>query len=156
MNKTKAPWIRKDGGIDLKNIPIEAALHNVIDGNDEELRGRCSALSFMYSEGKKEAAIFMYGLIAHNYNNIARKEIIIKYFKDIETKPAAKILFNELNNIVSDKTTRRYIDEILKVLRIYPTDLIKDGIESLLCDKKWSIKMKRKFEEVLIDNMHSV
>ena len=137
-------------------IPIEAALYNVIDGNDDELRGRCGALAFMYNEGKKEAAIFLYGLIAQNYNNIARKEIIVKSFKDIETKEAAEILFRELNYIVSNNKTRGYIDEILKVLKHYPTGIIKDGFESLLRDKKWSIKMKRKFEEVLIDNMHSV
>ena len=110
----------------------------------------------MYNEGKKEAAIFLYGLVAQNYSNITRKEIIIKSFKHIETKEAAEILFNELNNIVSDNTTRRYIDEILKVLKHYPNEMIKDGFESLLHDKKWSIRMKRKFEEVLIDNLHSV
>ena len=156
MKKLNVPWTRNDGGIDFKKIPIEAALHNVIDGNDDELRGRCGVLAFMYNEGKKEAAIFLYGLIAQNYNNIARKEIIIKSYKDIETKEAAEILFRELKYIVSDNTTRRYIDEILKVLKNYPTEIIKDGFESLLRDKKWSIKMKRKFEEVLIENMHSV
>ena len=156
MKKLNVPWTRNNGGIDFKKIPIEAALHNVIDGNDDELRGRCGVLAFMYNEGKKEAAIFLYGLIAQNYNNIARKEIIIKSYKDIETKEAAEILFRELKYIVSDNTTRRYIDEILKVLKNYPTEIIKDGFESLLRDKKWSIKMKRKFEEVLIENMHSV
>jgi hypothetical protein len=110
----------------------------------------------MYNEGKKEAAIFLYGLIAQNYNNIARKEIIIKSLKDIETKEAAEILFRELKDIDSNNTTRGYIDEILKVLKHYPTEIIRDGFESLLRDKKWSIKMKRKFEEVLIYNMHSV
>ena len=156
MKKSNVPWTRNDGGIDFKKIPIEAALNNVIDGNNDELRGRCGVLAFMYNEGKKEAAIFLYGLIAQNYNNIARKEIIIKSLKDIETKEAAEILFNELKYIVSDNTTRGYIDEILKALKHYPTEIIKNGFESLLRDKKWSIKMKRKFEEVLIDNMHSV
>ena len=156
MKKSSVPWTGNDGGIDIKKIPIEAALKNVIDGNNDELRGRCGALAFMYNEGKKEAAIFLYGLIAQNYNNIARKEIIIKSFNYIETKEAAEILFNELKCIVSDNTTRGYIDEILKVLKHYPTEIIKDGFESLLRDNKWSIKMKRKFEEVLIDNLHSV
>jgi len=156
VKKSNVPWTRNDGGIDFKKIPIEAALNNVIDGNNDELRGRCGVLAFMYNEGKKEAAIFLYGLIAQNYNNIARKEIIIKSLKDIETKEAAEILFNELKYIVSDNTTRGYIDEILKALKHYPTEIIKNGFESLLRDKKWSIKMKRKFEEVLIDNMHSV
>ena len=156
MKSNKTPWIRNDGGIDFKQIPIEAALHNVIDGNNDELRGRCGALAFMYTEGKKEAAIFLYGLMAHNYNDIVRKEIIVKSFKDIETKEAAEILFRELNSIDSNNTTRKYIDEILKVLKNYPTELIKDRLELLMRDKKWSIRMKRKFEEVLIYNKHSV
>ena len=156
MKKSSSPWIRNDGGIDFKKVPIEAALHNVIEGNNDELRGRCGVLAFMYNEGKKEAAIFLYGLIAQNYNDIARKEIIIKSLKDIETKEAAEILFRELKDIDSNNTTRGYIDEILKVLKHYPTEIIRDGFESLLRDKKWSIKMKRKFEEVLIYNMHSV
>jgi hypothetical protein len=94
--------------------------------------------------------------MAHNYNDIVRKEIIVKSFKDIETKEAAEILFRELNSIDSNNTTRKYIDDILKVLKNYPTELIKDRLELLMRDKKWSIRMKRKFEEVLIYNMHSV
>ena len=84
------------------------------------------------------------------------KKVIVKSFKDIETKEAAEILFRELNSIDSNNTTRKYIDEILKVLKKYPSELIKDRLESLMRDKKWSIRMKRKFEEVLIYNKHSV
>jgi hypothetical protein len=138
------------GTVDLKNIPIDAALHNIMDGDDRELRGRCGVLVAMYDAGKKESAIFLYGLMAQNYGNMARKEIIVKALGNIETEECANILFKELQDIESNNSTRGYIDTILKSISRLPHDIISEGIKSLLNDKKWSYKMKAKFEDILI------
>src|SRR4030065_1070209 len=95
---------------DLKELPMEVALHNIIDGTDGDLKDRCGALMAMYRAGKKEVPIFLCGLMAYNYDNIARKEIIVETLENIKTKEWANILFNELNNIESNNTTRIYID----------------------------------------------
>jgi hypothetical protein len=141
---------------DLKKIPIEAALHNIIDGADSELRGRCGVLIAMYDAGKKEAAIFLFGLMAHNYTNMARKEIIVKALGNIETKECANILFRELRDIESNNSTRGYIDTVLKSISRLPLDMISEGIKSLLNDKKWSYKMKAKFDDILAKKILAV
>lgn len=138
------------GTIDLKNIPIDAALHKIMDDDDRELRGRCGVLVAMYDAGKKEAAIFLYGLMAQNYGNMARKEIIVKALGNIETRECANILFKELQDIDSNNSTRGYIDTILKSIGRLPHNMVSERIKSLLNDKKWTYKMKAKFEEILI------
>jgi len=135
---------------DLKELPMEVALHNIIDGTDGDLRDRCGALLAMYRVGKKEVPIFLYGLMAYNYRNIARKEIIVQALENLETKEWANILFNELRYIESNNSTRSYIDAIVKSISKFPLDMIRKDMETLLNDKKWSYKMKKKFEDILV------
>ena len=135
---------------DLKELPMEVALHNIIDGTDGDLRDRCGALLAMYRAGKKEVPIFLYGLMAYNYRNIARKEIIVQALENLETKEWANILFNELRYIESNNSTRSYIDAIVKSISKFPLDMIRKDMETLLNDKKWSYKMKKKFEDILV------
>jgi len=121
---------------DLKELPMEVALHNIIDGTDGDLRDRCGALLAMYRAGKKEVPIFLYGLMAYNYRNIARKEIIVQALENLETKEWANILFNELRYIESNNSTRSYIDAIVKSISKFPLDMIRKDMETLLNDKK--------------------
>jgi len=141
---------------DLKELPMEVALHNIIDGSDGELRDRCGALLAMHRAGKKEVPIFLFGLMAQNYSNIARKQIIVEALASIETKECANILFRELKDIESNNITRGYIDTILKSIRRFPLEMTSEGIKSLLNDKKWSYKMKAKFEEILVNKILNV
>ena len=141
---------------DLKELPIEVALHNVIDGTDGELKDRCGALMAMYRAGKKEVPVFLYGLMAYNYDNIARKGIIVEALDNITAKEWAHILFNELRSIESNNSTRVYIDTILRSINRFPLDMIRKDLETLLKDKKWSYKMKSKFENILLRKILAV
>jgi len=142
--------------IDLKELPMEAALHNIMDGSPGDLRDRCSALLAMYRAGKKEVPIFLYGLMAYNYKNIERKEIIVEALENIQTKEWANVLFNELRNIESNNSTRRYIDVILKSISKFPLDMVREDMETLLKDKKWTYKMKKRFEDILVRKILAV
>ena len=147
---------RTQKSFDLKELPMEVALHNIIDGTDGDLKDRCGALMAMYRAGKKEVPIFLFGLMAYNYGNITRKGIIVEALENYVSKEWANMLFNELRNIESNNSTRVYIDTILKSVSKFPLDMIRKDIETLFIDKKWSYKMKKKFEEILVRKILAV
>jgi len=139
----------KDGYIDLSKIPIDSVLRRTVIKDDNEFKDACSVLRAMYHAGREDAGIYLYGLFIHNHGNMARKEIVIKALSDVQTKESAIMLFKELNDIKSNNVTRGYINEILKCLSRYPIDIISEGFEELLKDKKWSYRMKNKFKEII-------
>jgi len=155
VRQFNVPWLTKDGHIDFKKIPMDSLLKQAIRKDDTEFRGACSFLRMMHMEGIEEAGICLYGLFAHNSRNMKRKEIVIHFLGDIETRESADIMFKELRDIESNNITRGYIDEILKGLSKLPIEYIEEGFQSLLNDKKWSIKMKRKFEDILFHKKFS-
>src|SRR3970282_1433554 len=124
----RQPWMTKDGCIDLSKILIDSVLRRTVIKDDNEFRDACSVLRAVYHAGREDAGIYLYGLFIHNNENMGRKE---------------------LTDIDSNNKTRGYINEILKCLSRYPIDLISDGFEALLKDRKWSYRMKNKFKEII-------
>jgi len=145
----RLPWMTKDGHFDLSKVPIDSVLMRTVIKDDNEFRDACSVLRAVYNAGREEAGIYLYGLFIHNHGNIVRKEIIVMALTDVKTKESASILFKELNDIDSSNSTRRYIGEILECLSRYPVDIIGDGFEALLKDRKWSYRMKNKFKGII-------
>ena len=52
---------------------------------------------------------------------------------------------------MSSNSTRGYINTILKAFEGFPLELVAEGFEKLLADRKWSYRMKRKFEDLLAE-----
>ena len=151
VRKLDVPWITKDGYFDFTKFPMDSVLKQALSGENSDLMGACSVLDSMYHAGRPEAAVYLYGLMVHNYNNIQRKEIIVKHIGVVKTKECANILFKELNDIESNNTTRGYVNSILNILMTFPLPLIRDGFEALMNNNKWSVRMKRKFEDIILE-----
>lgn len=145
----KVPWISKSGGIDLNSLPIDFLLKQALDQDRESFRSACVLLSSMHAAGRKEAAVFLYGLFLHNKGDRARTELIVEVMRHVRTQTSAQLLFSELDEIESSNTTRAYINAILSTLSRFPLPLVEAGSTKLLADKKWSYKMKRKFQAIL-------
>ena len=77
------------------------------------------------------------------------KTAIVEALFHVQTKQAADLLFRELRLTVSSNSTRKYINSILKTLKHFPLELIEEGFDELLNDKKWSYRMKMKFREIV-------
>jgi hypothetical protein len=103
----------------------------------------------MYSAGKMEAAVFLYGLLILYRNDTKRKESIVDALGHVKTPESADLLFRELSQTESSNSTRGYINAILKSLTYFPLNLVEDGLNAFLNDSKWSYRMKRKFREIL-------
>jgi len=144
-----APWITKGGGIDLNRLPIGFVLKQALEKNPEPFRSSCILLTSMYSAGREEAAVFLYGLFIHYQGDRARKEVIAEALRHVRTGTSAEILFSELDRTDSSNTTRGYINTILTTLSRFPSTLVEEGFTRLLENKKWSYRMKRKFQAIL-------
>lgn len=149
LKRLKVPWITKDGDLDLSKFPIDSTLKQSISTDEETFRSACRTLVSMYTAGRMEAAVFLYGLLIFYRNNRTRKESIVEALGHVKTAEAAHLLFSELNQTESSNSSRGYIKTILKSLRFFPFDLVEDGFNSLLNDSRWSYRMKRKFREIL-------
>lgn len=149
LSSLNVPWITKDGYIDLSKLPIDSTLKQSLSKDEEKFRHACLMLASMYSAGKTEAAVFLYGLLILYRNDISRKESIVNALGHVRTAETADLLFRELSETESSNSIRGYINAILKSLTRFPLNLIEDGFNGLLDDNRWSYRMKRKFREIL-------
>ena len=149
LRKLNVPWITKDGYLDLAKFPIDSVLKQAISAKEQDFQSACRTLTSMYAAGRSEAAIFLFGLFINNADDIVRKGEIVEALGHIKTKATTDLLFRELRLTVSSNSTRIYINRILKNLKHFPLEFIKEGFEDLLTDSKWSYRMKKKFKEIL-------
>lgn len=149
LSSLNVPWITKDGYLDLTKLPIDSVLRQSLSNEEGDFRSACNMLASMYSAGRTEAAVFLYGLFILHRNDRTKKELIIEALGHVKTAETADLLFRELSQTESSNSTRAYIDTILKSLRYFPLHLVEDGFDGLLNDSRWSYRMKQKFREIL-------
>ena len=106
-------------------------------------------LRSMYEHGRKEAGVFLLGVLVNCEDNWEKRIRIVEAMTGFHTKPCADLLFGELKRVKSSNTTRRYLGAVIKVLSLMPTELIERGFETLAEDRSLSPKMRDKFRAVL-------
>lgn len=108
LSHLKVPWITKDGYLDLTKFPIDSILEQSLSSEEGVFRSACNMLASMYSAGRTEAAVFLYGLFILHRNDRRRKELIIDALGHVKTAETADLLFRELNQVESSNSTRGY------------------------------------------------
>ena len=144
----KVPWLTKDG-FDPAKFPIDSVLTQALDADAGKFRSGVGMLRTMCGHGRREAGIFLLGLLLASDDNLERRGIIVEALRDVRTKPCADLLFAELRRVKSSNTTRRYLATVIKVLASMPAELIEDGFAELAADKSFSQKMRDKFRAVI-------
>jgi hypothetical protein len=144
-----APWISKDGNLDLAKFPIDSIVRQALSGDMDEFRSAATLLRSMHSCGRDEAGIFLLGLLVACDENLERRGLIVEALQGVNTKACADLLFAELKRVKSSNTTRRYLATVIKVLASMPPNLVQEGFTLLANDTSFSPKMRAKFEEVL-------
>lgn len=146
----KVPWLTKDGCFDPTKFPIDSVLAQAIDADPERFRSGVGLLRTMSGHGRREAGVFLLGLLlASEGDGLERKAIIVEALSSVRTKACADLLFGELRRVKSSNTTRRYLATVIKVLASMPRELILDGFAELAADKSFSQKMRDKFRAVI-------
>ena len=142
------PWITKDGYFDMAKFPIDNILRQALQ-NGEEFREALRMLEAMQSKGRKEAGIFLIGLLVNCEDDWEKLTSIVESLEGFDTTGCAHILFAELKRVKSSNTTRRYLGAVLDILSLMPLELIESEFESLIDDTTFSYKMRNKFKELL-------
>jgi hypothetical protein len=150
-----APWISKDGNLDLAKFPIDGTLKQALSGDMGQFRSGVNTLRAMQSHGRDEAGIFLLGLLVACDENLDRRGLIVEALQGVKTKACADTLFGELKRVKSSNTTRRYLATVIKVLASMPPNLVEEGFTLLANDTSFSYKMRAKFEEAIIESRHA-
>ena len=143
------PSITKEGYFDPAQFPIERVLKQALSHDDQEFRTGLNMLCSMYGHGRTEAGVFLFGLLVNCEDNWEKRIRIVEVMTGMHTKPCADLLFGELKRVKSSNTTRRYLGAVIKVLSSMPSELIKEGFETLGEDRSFSPKMREKFRAIL-------
>jgi hypothetical protein len=143
-------WITNDGFVDPAKYPIDRVLTQALDADARKLRSTVTLLRSMYDHGRREAGVYLLGLlVASEGEDLERRAVIVEALRDVRTKPCADLLFAELRRVKSSNTTRRYLATVIEVLAAMPRELIEDGFAELAADKSFSQKMRDKFRAVI-------
>ena len=59
------PWLTEDGYIDFSKNPIEGPAKDSLSNDEGKFRNAYRLLGCMSNEGRKDAAIFLFGLICY-------------------------------------------------------------------------------------------
>ena len=143
-----APWLTKEGFFDPAKYPIDDALKKALSEDREAYRTGLNLLQIMHTGRRKEAGVFLLGLLATCGDDWERRIAIVQALQGFATKPCADFLFGEFKRIKSSNTTRRYLAAVIKVLSGMRPELVQAGFESLADDTSFSPKMRDKFRAV--------
>ena len=82
------PWITKEGYLDITKLPIDNVLKRALQ-NDEEFRGALSVLEAMHTGGRKEAGIFLLGLLISCDDNWEKRTMIVESLgREVMVRPS--------------------------------------------------------------------
>ncbi len=76
---------------------------------------------------------------------------IVKY-----KEPVVPFLIEELGRTKSDNTTRQWIQEILQFLERCPLQVIKEPLEQMLADGRFSLRLKRRVLNLISDSRSAI
>ena len=146
---TGPDWVTPDGFLDPHQFPIDGVLRQALDGDAELLRGACTVLATMASLERREAGVFLLGLLSFNRDDLQRLAPVVRALGAFPTHEALDALTAELRRVPSTSSTRGYLNAVLAALTEFPDDLVCDRLAELSADKSFSIRWRRKFEGTL-------
>jgi hypothetical protein len=117
-----------------------------MESDPTKFRSGVALLRLMYGSGRKEAGLFLMGLLAASDENWDRRLTIVEALRDVQTDACARLLFAELRRVKSSNTTRRYLDGVIRSLMAMPAPLVEEEFSVLAEDRSFSHKMRSKFK----------
>lgn len=139
-------WITPTG-IDPAKLPLEPILRQALELDEERFHSACSLLETIVSHGRREAGVFLLGLLSYYRDDLQRLSRVVRAIAAFQGREAVDALTNELRRIKSSNATRSYLDGVLKALTLLPRELVQERLAELSADKSFSVKWRRKFDD---------
>jgi hypothetical protein len=105
----------------------------------------------MYNYERKEAGVFLLGLLLTCGDNWEKRRAVATALYDVQSEVCVNVLFGELQRVKNTNSTRRYLNEVIDVLSCMPSALVLPGFEKLVADKSLTPRMRAKFQAIRDD-----
>jgi hypothetical protein len=92
----KTPGITEDGFLDPAQVPIDSVLKQALSDDRREFHAAVSLLRSMYNYGRKEAGVFLIGLLLTCGDNWEKRRAIATALYDVQDEFCVNVLFGEL------------------------------------------------------------
>lgn len=136
-------------GVAFNKFPLDSLLKQAITESENEFGNITSILQAMHRAGRREAGIFLLGLLAHSGDDWKTRTQIVKRLNGFNTKGCAGFLFGEIKRVKSSNTTRGYLAAVLDALAAMPLELTRSEFLVMMADSSFSQHMRAKFVEIL-------
>lgn len=145
----RPPWLTADGYLDPSRLPLDPYLDQAVSEDEKKSRNGIGILSMMHGHGRREAGIFLVGLLVHAPDDWEKRIRIVEALHEFKTEGCARVLFGELKRVKNSNTTRKYLDAVIKALSWFPPELVRARFEELAEDQSFSYRMREKLRVVL-------
>jgi hypothetical protein len=123
-------------------------LKQALSDDRREFHSAVSLLRSMYNYDRKEAGVFLIGLLLTSGDNWEKRRAIATALYDVQNEVCVNVLFGELKRVKNTNSTRRYLNEVIDVLSCMPPPLVLPGLEELAADTSLTPRMRAKVESV--------
>ncbi len=148
--------------IDWKTQPVDQYTWQLERGIPEERDKAISSLGALIALENLEAFQALLRFLASlpppkTLTEVHLKSRILRQLSTVKYKEAVvPYLMEELGRTKSDNTTRQWILEILQFLERCPLEAIKEPLEQMIADGRFSLKLKRRVLNVISDSWHAI
>lgn len=132
--KPKLPGITEDGFLDPAQFPIDAVLKQALSDDPQVFHSAVSLLRSMCNHERKEAGVFLIGLLLTCGDNWEKRRAIAIALYDVQTEVSVNVLFGELKRLKNTNSTRRYLNEGIDLLSCMSPTLVLSGFDELVAD----------------------
>jgi hypothetical protein len=142
--------------IDWKTIPVDRYVKQLKDPRPEERCAAISSLGGLISFGNMEAFNELLDFLRQlpppsTIEEVHLKKEILRHLERPDTRTRlVPYLIDELYRTDSNNTTRQWIFDILRCLELSPIEDVREPLGRMLEDRRFSSKLKRRIEGVLL------
>lgn len=139
--------------IDWKTIPVDQYVTQLNSSDPKEQQTAISGLSGLIALGNMEAfhELFIFFKQLPSPTTIAEVHFKIELLRHFNHSSTRTMLIPEyeLYQTASNNTTRQWITEIFRFLESSPRGEIREPLEKMLRDKRFSHRLKKKMRKIL-------
>lgn len=138
-----------DGFFDPGTVLIDSVLRRALDEDAARFRGACTTLGTLALAGRREAGVFLLGLLSFYRDDLERLSPVVRALREFPIPETVDALTAELRRIPSSNHTRTYLNGVVEALTGFPDDLVRKRLTELAADRSFSTKWRRKFQTAL-------
>lgn len=137
--------------IDFKNMPVEPHLQALYSSSRKKRKSAINTLGLFTVQGNKKAAEALVNFLnelgpPETLKQAKFKVELLRHFQGQESnQELLEMLLSDIENTVSNNTTRQWISAILDCLRRAPLELIEDRLQSMVDRNIFSYRLKKEY-----------